>query len=132
MDDLLDRAFIFPGAEEQKPAPAETAARKATRTWLAAQGQRSLFADFGGVSPAEFEQLRSLLGYPAFGLFWSLLRHQRTEYQERLTGLALNSPEMISAASVLQGHIRCLDQLREMLLDISDPSAQQGEGTANE
>lgn len=118
--------WAFPAAEAQQPA-AESSARIAARAWLAAQGKRSLYADFGGVSPPDYELLRSLIGLPAFGIFYSLLQHQRQEYQERLSNVSLSSAESVAAAGVLQGHIRCLDQLREMLLDIADPNAQQKE-----
>lgn len=122
--------FKFAGAEAQQLRERQAVDHRANALrWLSAQGQRSLYAEFGGCSPAEFEQLRQLIGHRGFGIYWSLIAHQRTEYLERLSNASLATEEGKLAAAVLQGHIKCLDQQREMLLDISDPSAQQDEGT---
>lgn len=113
MTDLLEKPW-----QEQPPSQE----RLATARWLAEQGQRSLAT---GVSVSEMEALRSLLSNEGFGIFYSLLRFKRTEYQDQLKNRPLVDPASIARASVLQGHILALDELDELLLCIADPQAQE-------
>lgn len=123
----------FPPRPDDTPTPqphAETEQRINARKWLSSQGQRAIGAEFGGVSATEFTLLQKLIGHAGFGLFYSLLQYQRTEAQEQLSRLPLGGMSELAAASVLQGHVQALDRVRELLLDIADPSAQQGQGAS--
>lgn len=94
--------------------------RQASLNWLNSQGQRSLGV---GIDMEDFEALQGLIGHNGFGIFWSLLAQQRAEAMSVLSNIPLGSPERDSAASVLQGQIRAIDQIRETVLDIADPQA---------
>lgn len=121
---------MFEFLKEQQPQqkleqqPVESESRKLARQWLNAQGQRSLYAGFGGLSEAEYSAVKSLVGHAGFGIFYSLLMQMRAE---SLVALTNTQAQDAAAVAVLQGHVRCLDRVRELLLDISDPLAQQTE-----
>lgn len=97
--------------------------REAAVGWFRAQGQRNLTDP--GLEDVEFEQLRSLIGYPAFGIFWSILMNQRATAAQILSNAPLGTPERDWAAGVLQGQIRGIDQIYEMLLEVADPTDAQ-------
>ena len=92
--------------------------RAVAAAWLKEQGQRSLS---GGVDEDEFNMLRGLIGSTPFGIFFSLLAQLRAEAQVVLSNVPLGTPERDAVASVLQGQIRTVDQIRDLLLDIADP-----------
>lgn len=94
--------------------------RAAVSHWLHTQGQRSLEV---GMSQEEFGLLKGLIGAAGFGIFWSLLAQQRAEALVALSNLPLTEPAKHAAASVLQGQIRAIDQIRSTVLDIADPQA---------
>jgi hypothetical protein len=92
-------------------------ARKAAADWLKKQGI------IEEVSDEDFETVRQLIGNPSFGIFWAMLRWRRERSAIMLTNAPLGSPERDSAASVLQGHIKAIDEILEMVLDIAEPPA---------
>lgn len=111
--------------------PDENDKRTTARRWLSDQGQRSLYAEEGGVTSREFELLRKLIGSEAFGLFYSLLAQQRAEATVCLINAKLGTAERDCSTAVIQGQIRAIDQIRETLLDIADPSTQQDGDSTN-
>lgn len=91
-------------------------AREATSKWLRAQGLRS------DVSAEEMADLRSLLApHKGFGILWSLVMFDRQEAALQLGNADLSTASGVSRASVLQGQIRAIDNIRELILDIADP-----------
>lgn len=97
-----------------------TESRASAEKWLREQGQISLEA---GMDAKEFGSLQTLIGHQPFGLFMAVLAHQRAQAAVLLSNLQLGSPAQIAAASVLQGQIRAVDQIRETVLSIADPQA---------
>lgn len=95
-----------------------------TATWLNKQGLLSLAV---GVGEHEFTELQKLLGNPGFGYFWALLANLRAECAVMLANSTLGTPERDTAAAVIQGRIRCIDGIRELLLNIADPSEVMAE-----
>jgi len=92
-------------------------ARKAASDWLNKQGI------IEAVTDEDYEQVRQLIGSPSFGIFWAMLRWRRERSAMLLTNASLGSPERDSAASVLQGHIKAIDEIRELVLEIAEPTA---------
>jgi hypothetical protein len=50
-----------------------------------------------------------------------MLRYRAEQSGHALRNTSLNSPERIAAASVLQGHIREIDGILELVLNLSEP-----------
>lgn len=115
---IVDREHESPEQEAARLNALHERQRLNAARWLDGQGQRDVSV---GMSVAEFQALRGLLGNPAFGIFWSLIRHARSQHERVLLNSTLGEPAKDAAASVIQGHIRAFDQIREMLLDIADP-----------
>lgn len=96
-------------------------ARAAADKWLKEQG---IIAELDNT---QYEQVRKLIGNPSFGIFWALLRYRREESAVMLSNASLGSPEKDCAASVLQGNIRCIDGVRELILQLAEPTDAAGE-----
>lgn len=97
--------------------------RKAADEWLKKQG---VIAD---LTDEQFESVRQLIGNPSFGIFWALLRYRREESAIFLSNAQLGGPERDCAASVLQGNMRAIDGIRELILELAEPTdtaADQG------
>lgn len=91
--------------------------RKAADEWLKKQGI------IGDLTDEDYEQVRKLIGNPSFGIFWAILRFKREQSAIILSNASLGGPERDCAASVLQGHIRAIDDVRETILQIAEPTA---------
>ncbi len=92
-------------------------ARKAADAWLKKQG---IIAD---VTDEDYEQVKKLIGMPGFGIFWAMLMFHRQNQQAFLGNAPLGTPQADCAASVLQGSIKCIDHIREIILNIAEPPA---------
>lgn len=92
-------------------------AKKAADQWLKDQG---MIEELDGDNLSTLQQL---IGNPSFGLFWALLRWRRERSAIVLSNASLGTPERDTAASVLQGHIRAIDEIRELVLEIAEPNA---------
>jgi hypothetical protein len=99
-------------------------ARKAADKWLKDQGI------IGELSEDQYESVRQLIGLPSFGIFWALLRYRREESAIVLSNSPLGGPERDCAASVLQGNIKAIDGVRDLILELAEPTdnnaAEQG------
>jgi hypothetical protein len=95
-------------------------ARKAADTWLKSQGIIEELDD------QQYEQVRELIGNPAFGIFFAMLRWRRERSAIMLSNASLGSPEADSAASVLQGHIKAIDEIRLLVLELAEPTPAAG------
>jgi hypothetical protein len=100
-------------------------AKKAADDWLKKQG---IIED---VTDEDYELVKKLIGNPSFGIFWAMLRWRRERSAILLSNASLGSPERDSSASVLQGHIRAIDEVRQMILEIAEPNADAA-GTSEE
>jgi len=99
--------------------------RAATAQWIHSQGLRNPEE----VSPEEFAELRTLLTpHKGFGIFMSFLAFQRQTSAIMLNNANLSTPHGVSAASQLQGAIKAIDDIRELVLNIADPL---GEGSTS-
>lgn len=99
--------------------------RAATSNWLTAQGLR----DPQQVSQEDHAELRTLLApHRGFGIFWSLLAYSRAYNAALLQNQSLTTPEAVTRASQLQGVIKAIDEVRELILNIADPLAEGSEG----
>lgn len=95
--------------------------RAAADAWLKKQGIIESLTD------EQFESVRQLIGNPSFGIFWALLRYKREESAIVLSNAPLGGPERDCAASVLQGNIRAIDGVRELILELAEPTADAAE-----
>lgn len=102
-------------------------ARQATIRWLADQGVR----DPSEISSEDFVRVRGLLSSdrPAFGILWSLIMFERQQAQGLLNNTDLSTSAGAVAAAKLQGIIKCVDTIRETVLNVADPI---GEGSDSE
>ena len=92
--------------------------RAATAQWLASQGLRNPEE----ISPEDFAELRTLLApHKGFGILWSMIAFTRQSSTVMLNNANLSTPHGVSAASQLQGTIRAIDEIRELVLNIADP-----------
>lgn len=91
--------------------------RKAASDWLNKQG---LIEE---VTDEDYEKVKQLIGLPSFGIFWAMLQWRRARSAIVLTNSSLGTPERDWAAGVLQGQIKSIDEIREMVLDIAEPPA---------
>lgn len=96
-------------------------AREAAEQWLKEQG---IIAE---LDDQQYEEVRKLIGNPGFGIFWALLRYRAEQNGYFLRNASLGTPERACAASVLQGHIREIDGIRELILSLADPEAAAGD-----
>lgn len=94
--------------------------RAATTAWMNRQGQLSLEV---GIADEDFNILQNSIGGKILGLWLAILHQQRAEAAIALGNAKLGTPEADSAAAVLQGVIRGVDQFRSTILDIADPQA---------
>jgi hypothetical protein len=98
--------------------------RAATAQWLASQGLRNPQE----ISPEDFAELRTLLApHKGFGIFWSMLNFERQNSAVMLNNTNLATPMGVSTASQLQGKIKAIDDLRELVLNIADPLGDSSE-----
>lgn len=95
-------------------------ARKAADIWLKQQGIVEELDD------KQYELVRELIGNPSFGIFWAMLRWRRERSAIFLSNASLGSPEADSAASVLQGHIKAIDEIRDLVLELAEPTPAAG------
>lgn len=100
-------------------------ARKAADKWLKEQGI------IESVTDEQYESVRQLIGNPSFGIFWALLRYRREESAVFLSNAPLGGPERDCAASVLQGNIKAIDLIRELILELAEPTADAAEQRSN-
>lgn len=91
--------------------------KKAADEWLKRQGVIDELTD------EDWTQVQKLIGNPSFGIFWAMLRYRREESAIMLSNVSLGVPERDAAASVLQGQIRAIDGIRELILQIAEPNA---------
>jgi hypothetical protein len=84
------------------------------------------------ISEDEHRELLSLIGHKGFGLLYGLLMRDRAGWVIQLSNIALADGQKVAAASVLQGQIRAVDRLREIVLNIADPAADQTPAQAAE
>lgn len=98
-------------------------AKAAANKWLNEQG---IIED---LTDDDYREVKKLIGNRSFGIFWAMLRWQRETSAIALSNASLGSPERDSAASVLQGHIRAIDQIRDLVLHLAEPTA---DAAANE
>lgn len=91
--------------------------RAATAKWLKQQG---LVEELDG---QQLEQVQQLIGLPSFGTFYAMLRWLRERSAIALSNASLGSPTADAAASVLQGNIRTIDEIHEMILQVAEPPA---------
>ena len=97
-------------------------ARRAADKWLKDQGL------IDELTSEDYEEAKKLIGSRSFGIFWALLRYRREESAIFLTNAALGSPQNDCAASVLQGSIKAIDSIRDLVLDLAEPSAAAADG----
>jgi hypothetical protein len=103
-------------------------ARQAVLTWLNNVGIR----DPGNLDMSAYTQLRGLLSSnerPGFGVFMSLIMFERQQAVAQLIQVDLGSPENTARVAKLQGIVQCVDNIRELILNIADPI---GEGSSSE
>lgn len=91
--------------------------RKAADEWLKKQGI------IEELTEDDWGQVKKLIGNPSFGIFWAMLRFKREQSAIILSNASLGGAERDCAASVLQGHIRAIDEVRETILQIAEPTA---------
>lgn len=89
--------------------------RDAAEQWLKEQGIVAELDD------TQYRLVKELIGSPSFGIFYGMLLYRRAMSAIALSNASLSSPERIAAASVLQGQIRAIDDLKEMVLQIAEP-----------
>jgi len=124
-DAVQDREHELPEQRDERLKREAQALIDNTARWLDSQGRRDLEV---GISVPEFQALRGLLQSPAFGILWSLIRNAKLQHEQVLANTSLGTAASDAAASVIQGHIRAFDQLRNLLLQIADPrTAAEGE-----
>lgn len=106
--------------------------QRAVARWLADQGKRE------EASIEELAELHTLFApHKGFGIFWSLIAFDKAQAQLMLNNINLGTPEADAEASRLQGQIRAIDAIYDLLLQIADPpgATQQepadGEGVRN-
>lgn len=92
-------------------------AKKAAEEWLKKQGVIAELDD------DQYREVKKLIGNPSFGIFYAMLLWHRQRSAMLLTNAPLGTPERDSAASVLQGHVRAIDEVREIILNIAEPNA---------
>ena len=82
----------------------------------------------GIINPSEmdtkdFEAVRDMIGSSkGLGVILAILRFRREESMIFLRNAKLGTAQADCAASVLQGQIAALDSLRDLLLEIADPT----------
>lgn len=105
-------------------------AQKAASAWLAKQG---LIEE---LDEDQLREVQELIGLPSFGIFWAMIQWQRMRALVMLSNASLGTPERDSAAGVLQGQIRAIDDLRTLLLHIAEPTVDaaqpENEGANND
>jgi hypothetical protein len=101
--------------------------RAAVLQWLNKQGIR----EPSQIDVTEYAQVRQLFGTdrPGFGIFLSFIMFERQQAQAALANADLSTSSGAVAAAKLQGVIQCVDNIRELVLNLSDPI---GEGDDSE
>jgi hypothetical protein len=100
-------------------------AREAVAKWMQELGIR----DPSNLDTNAYAQLRGLLSSnerPGFGIFWSMIMFERQQAVAQLINCNLSSEEGKSNAAKLQGIVQCVDNMRDLLLNVADPI---GEGS---
>lgn len=89
----------------------------AVAAWLVKQGKRE------NLSIEELPEVHSLFApHKGFGILWSLIAYDRARDLEELKNIRPSTEDNRARLSELQGQIRAVDRLHELLLDIADPS----------
>ena len=96
-------------------------ARKHVDTWLKS------FGIIEELDDQQYSQVKELIGNPSFGIFYAMLRWRRERSAIFLSNASLGSPENDSAASVLQGHIKAIDEIRDLVLELAEPTPAAGQ-----
>lgn len=101
--------------------------RKAVLAWLNSLGIRNPEE----LDLNDYQQVLKLLGNdrPGFGIFISLLMFERQQAAIQLNNTDLSNSAGAVKASKLQGIIQCVDNVRELIMNIADPI---GEGSGSE
>lgn len=98
--------------------------RYAVTRWMADQGVR----DPEQVSQEEYAELMSLLApHKGFGIFLSIIMFERQQAAALLNNLNFATPQGASTGSQLQGTIKAIDTIREIVLNIADPVGDRSE-----
>ena len=100
------------------------ARRAAVRKFLGSCGLRDFRLMDSAALGAAQQLFSDRLQYQGFGVLWSLIAFDRAQDQSELSRINLGTPQGVARASVLQGQIRAVDRLYELLLDIADPTVQ--------
>lgn len=102
-------------------------AREATAKWIASLGIRSP----DEVDMDELPLLRQLLSADrkSFGIFLSMVMFQRQAAMLQLVNADFSSQEGAVRAAKLQGIVKSIDDIHELMLNIADPI---GEGSDSE
>lgn len=103
------------------------AQRKAVLGWLNSLGIRNPEE----ISTEEYAKVRALLGNdrPGFGIFISMLMFERQAAVVQLMTADLSTSAGAVRAAKLQGVVQCVDNVRELIMNIADPI---GEGSGSE
>lgn len=101
-----------------------TQVRQAVLSWLNGLGIRNPEE----LSIEDWQQVKRLLGNDrqGFGIFISMLMFERQAAAAQLVNADLSNSQGAVAAAKLQGQIIAVDNMRELILNIADPS---GEGS---
>lgn len=103
-------------------------ARKAVQQWLAELGIRNP----AELDVNEYQHVRNLLSSrerPGFGIFFSMLMFERQQAVAQLMNADLSNSAGAVKAAKLQGIVQCVDNVRDLVLNIADPI---GEGSDSE
>lgn len=98
--------------------------RNAALKWLNSLGVR----DPSNLAVEDYAKVKSLLGSdrPAFGIFFSMLMFERQQAVAQLMQADLSNSSGAVKAAKLQGIVQCVDNVRELVLNMADPI---GEGS---
>lgn len=98
--------------------------RQAVLTWLNSVGIRNPEE----LDVEDWKSVKSLLGMerPGFGIFMSMMMFERQKAVVQLTNADLSNSAGAVSAAKLQGIVLCVDNMRELILNIADPI---GEGS---
>ena len=104
--------------------------RKAVVGWMNGLGIRNPEE----LAIEDWTAVKKLLGNdrPGFGVFLSMMMFERQKAVAQLTNADLSSSIGAVAAAKLQGIILCVDMMRELVLNIADPSGEGSNSTDRE
>lgn len=102
--------------------------RGAVLQWLNGLGIR----DPSNLDATDFARVRGILSStdrPAFGIFLSMMMFERQQAVAQLMTADLSDSKGAVRAAKLQGVVQCVDNMRDLILNIADPI---GEGSDSE